>query len=97
MTTRPFDKSIYNVFCGSSGRQSEGFDAANTSAMVLPAAIEFADANNNGTTANATRRSDFDMAFPLWTVMVEDYIKPPPTERSARPSRAPASCQRSAV
>jgi hypothetical protein len=31
----------------------------------LPAAIEFADANNNGTAANAIKRSDFDMAGPF--------------------------------
>src|SRR5688500_11786773 len=55
---------MYNVFCGSSGRQSDGCDAARTSAMVLPAADEFGAANSNGPAANAIRRSDFDMAFP---------------------------------
>src|SRR5688572_30115871 len=89
MTTRPVGKSMYNVFCGSNGRQSEGCDAARTSAIVLPAAIEFADANNNGTAANAIRRSDFDMASPRSSEWL-DYIKPLPPGRSAQPSHAPA-------
>ena len=34
MMTRPAGSSMYSVFCGSSGRQSAGVDAASTSAVV---------------------------------------------------------------